>query len=291
MIDTLLRPFRISNFFLREWGKKVPVSREPLQQGVLRDSALVKDYDACGKDAGDLVPLYHYNAIALAALLPKGGRLLDVGCGSARMLIHMAKRRADISLIGLDASKTMIKSAQAAVNSENLGSRIRLIQGDMLCAHELVNERLDVVSCILSAHSLRNQTELQRWMNSLRVLKFRNNCSIWIFDFARPKSPASCQFFPKFFGHHSGEKVQELLGNAMRASFTFSELSSQLDEIGIGPFAHFLSGPMPFFQIHRLRSEKHYEITQSFWRPEPIPRMALSHYKTLRAQFPKSILR
>lgn len=267
------------------------MSREPLQQSVLRDSDLVKGYDACGQGAGDLVPLYHFNAIALSALLPKGGCLLDLGCGTGRMLIHMAKRRTDISLIGLDASKTMIKSAKAAVNSENLGSRIRLIQGDMLHAHELVSDRLDVVACILSAHSLRNQSELQQWLNSLRVLKFRNNCSIWIFDFSRPKSPSSCEFFPRFFGHNAGEKVQGLLGNAMRASFTYSELSPQLDSIGIGPFAHFLSGPMPFFQIHRLRSEKHYEITQSFWRPEPLPRVALSHYKTLRAQFPKSILR
>lgn len=291
MLESLLRPIRISNFFLREWGKRAPLEREPIKQVLIQNPDLVKHYDQSGKGAGDLVPTYHFNALALSTLLPKGGQVLDLGCGSARMLIHMAKRRTDIKLIGIEQSKPMFLKAKEAVNAENLSSRIKLLHGNMLKAHEMVNERLDVVACILSAHCLRNDVELQQWLKALRVLKFRNNCSIWIFDFARPKSDASCKFFPRFFGNKAGPEMQALLGKAMRASFTQTELADHLDALGIGPFAHFTSGPMPFFQVHRLRSEKHFEITQAFWRHEPLPKMALSHYKTLKAQFPKSILR
>lgn len=291
MLDGLLRPIRISQFFFREWRAKATLAREPLKQPCIHDPTLVDAYDRCGELGGDLVPTYHFNAQALSALVPKGGTLLDLGCGSGRMLIHLAKSRPDIRLIGLDQSNGMIKLGHASIQSENLRGRIELVKGSMLKAHEIVNEKLDLISCVLSAHCLSNESAMQQWLQALRVLKFRNNCSIWIFDFARPKTAESCKFFPRFFGEKASSGVQTHLGNAMRASFTREELAEKLDAIGIGPFAHYLSGPMPFFQIHRLRAEKHHEITESFWCHQPLPKMALSHYKTLKAQFPKSILR
>lgn len=291
MLETLLRPIRISNLFLREWGKKSPLPRKPLKQPMIHDQQVLDAYDLSGAAEGDLVPAYHFNTVALSALLPKAGTILDLGCGSARMLVHLAKRRPDIKLIGLDQSKEMIKKAQKNVDCAHLTNRIRLIKANMLKAHEIVSERLDVVALILTTHTLPHEQALDQLLQVLRVLKFRNNCSIWIFDFARPKSNASCSFFPKLFGTKAGEAVQKYLGQAMRASFTADEIAPKLDAVGIGPFGHFVSGPMPFFQIHRLRSEKHYEITASFWKHEPLSKLALSHYKSLKAQFPKSILR
>lgn len=58
-----------------------------------------------------------------------GARLVEVGCGTARNLIRLAKLYPDCRLYGLDASIAMLETAQAAVGRAGLKGRIVLAQG------------------------------------------------------------------------------------------------------------------------------------------------------------------
>jgi len=62
------------------------------------------------------------------ALAP-GERVVEVGCGTARNLIRMARRYPQAVLFGLDASHEMLKTAGAAVRRAGLEGRIRLAHG------------------------------------------------------------------------------------------------------------------------------------------------------------------
>jgi S-adenosylmethionine-diacylgycerolhomoserine-N-methlytransferase len=53
-----------------------------------------------------------------------GHRVLEMGCGTARNLIALAKRRHDIELFGVDASNEMLRSAQKSIRRSGHGSRI-----------------------------------------------------------------------------------------------------------------------------------------------------------------------
>jgi S-adenosylmethionine-diacylgycerolhomoserine-N-methlytransferase len=55
--------------------------------------------------------------------------LVEVGCGTARNLIAIARRYPGARLFGLDASQAMLETAQAAVSRAGLGARITLAQG------------------------------------------------------------------------------------------------------------------------------------------------------------------
>jgi S-adenosylmethionine-diacylgycerolhomoserine-N-methlytransferase len=55
-------------------------------------------------------------------------RLIEIGCGTARNLIAIARRYPRARLYGLDASQEMLKSANAAVTRSGLSGRITLIQ-------------------------------------------------------------------------------------------------------------------------------------------------------------------
>jgi S-adenosylmethionine-diacylgycerolhomoserine-N-methlytransferase len=53
-------------------------------------------------------------------------RILEVGCGTARNLIRLAKRYPGRSLFGLDASEAMLETATRAVERTRFGGQIRL---------------------------------------------------------------------------------------------------------------------------------------------------------------------
>ncbi len=63
-------------------------------------------------------------------MAPKpGGRIVEIGCGTARNLIRLARRYPDVQLFGLDASEAMLETAAGAVAKAGLGSRIGLSHG------------------------------------------------------------------------------------------------------------------------------------------------------------------
>jgi S-adenosylmethionine-diacylgycerolhomoserine-N-methlytransferase len=56
-------------------------------------------------------------------------RVLEIGCGTARNLILLAKRHPQARFFGLDASEQMLDTAARHVTRAHLGDRIRLAQG------------------------------------------------------------------------------------------------------------------------------------------------------------------
>ena len=61
--------------------------------------------------------------------LEPGDRLVEVGCGTARNLIAIARRYPGARLFGLDASEAMLETARAQVRRAGLEHRIILAQG------------------------------------------------------------------------------------------------------------------------------------------------------------------
>jgi S-adenosylmethionine-diacylgycerolhomoserine-N-methlytransferase len=60
--------------------------------------------------------------------LKPGARVIEVGCGTARNLIKIARSYPDAKLYGLDASAEMLHTAERAIERAGLGGRIKLVQ-------------------------------------------------------------------------------------------------------------------------------------------------------------------
>lgn len=65
----------------------------------------------------------------LAAELPQGAAVCEVGCGTARNLIGLARRRPDLVLCGLDASATMLGTAAQNLDRAGMSARVALRHG------------------------------------------------------------------------------------------------------------------------------------------------------------------
>ncbi len=62
--------------------------------------------------------------------VPVGGTVLEVGCGTGRNLIQVARRYPTARLFGFDISEAMLATARANINRAGLGERITLKQAD-----------------------------------------------------------------------------------------------------------------------------------------------------------------
>ena len=61
---------------------------------------------------------------------PRGGTVLEVGCGTGRNLIAAARRWPDARFFGIDISAAMLETARGKVARAGLADRIVLAQGD-----------------------------------------------------------------------------------------------------------------------------------------------------------------
>lgn len=62
--------------------------------------------------------------------VPPGGTVLEVGCGTGRNLIAVARRYPDARLFGFDISEEMLTTARAKVAAAGFADRITLKQAD-----------------------------------------------------------------------------------------------------------------------------------------------------------------
>src|SRR5258706_4757812 len=103
--------------------------REPEPSLVVDTPQNVEAFDQQGQ--GPLIPLYHFCALGISRLLPPGGRLLDLGSGSGRLLAHLANGRPDTAIIRLELSRPMVDTGNRMFEQEGLFPRVRLEIGDM----------------------------------------------------------------------------------------------------------------------------------------------------------------
>jgi len=61
---------------------------------------------------------------------PAGGRVLEIGCGTARNLVVAARTHSDVRFFGIDISSEMLETARRLVAREGLTSDIRLARAD-----------------------------------------------------------------------------------------------------------------------------------------------------------------
>jgi S-adenosylmethionine-diacylgycerolhomoserine-N-methlytransferase len=73
---------------------------------------------------------------------PRGGNVLELGCGTGRNLIAAAKAYPDVRFFGVDISRNMLETAQKNIDKAGLTERITLVEGD--AANSAVTEGLGV---------------------------------------------------------------------------------------------------------------------------------------------------
>ena len=277
---------------LRETFSSALLERRPEPTAGMDDRQQVEAFHEQGAQQGPLLPIYHFNALALSDLVPKDGVIVDLGSGSGQFLAYMAQRRPDVSIYGLDLSPMMISVGQEFLKEAGLAERVVLQVGDMTTFRSRVPARVDAVSTVFSLHHLPALSDLKRCLEEIAVVRRKTGCALWVFDHARPKHPRTPEVFPSIFTPDSAPQFCRDSCNSLIASFAYEELSKVLNELEIGGVEHYCARVMRLYQIHRLRSAEGADAAsgRDCWEEALLQSGAENERNGLKFLFPKILM-
>ncbi len=120
------------------------------------------------------------------------GLVLDVGTGPGYLPIEIAKRAPQINVAGIDASKALVRIAQANAERAGVSNRVRFLRGD--------GNRLDFdddsFDLVISTGSLHVWKHPVLVINEcFRILKA--GCEVWLLDPAHVITPEALQLMER----------------------------------------------------------------------------------------------
>ena len=138
--------------------------------------SIVRPYDLL---VGGLLMRRTYATIAdlLATTVPTGGTVVDVGTGPGRVPVLLARRRPDLTVIGIDPSADMLRRAQR--HADGLPN-VRFVEAGSEDLPLRENSADALISSLSSHHWDDRKAALAE---QARVLKFGGR--FWLFDLRR----------------------------------------------------------------------------------------------------------
>jgi arsenite methyltransferase len=210
---------RLLGLIIREALSSQGIERCPEPSEAMTDAQSVEAFHAQGEDAGALVPVYHFNALAVSSLLPKGGVVVDLGSGSGQFLKYLANLRPDSLILGIDMSGEMIERGRKTIGEAGLEIRVKLVAGDMTKFSSLIPKKVDVICNIFALHHLSSYNRLAQCLTEIVRVGEKTECAVWLFDHVRPRYRRTADIFPEIFTPHTSVVFRRDSRNSLLASF------------------------------------------------------------------------
>ncbi len=206
------------------------VERIPLKHEPITEANAVAQYDIGARLY--MLPEYKYFAWKILRRGVKSGRVLDLGTGSGRLAIELAKARGtSFEITGVDVSENMLELAQENAQCSGVGDKIRFVlaNADSL---PFADGYFDLVISYASLHHWFKPAEVFR--EAKRVVK--KGGVVIIRDNRRIYGNPFWETFIWTLSRFMNRRHRENWPKAILASYTISEVKSILTEAGLNDF-------------------------------------------------------
>jgi ubiquinone/menaquinone biosynthesis C-methylase UbiE len=158
---------------------------------------------------------------------------LDIGTGPAQIPLKLLRRMGDLTVVGLDRSRTMLEQARRDSIAAGVSDRLLLALAD---GHLLPfpDSCFSLVLCNSALHHVRSPVGLLR--EAARVA--RPGAPLLIRDLRRP-SRFLLRFHLWKHGRHYSGLMRTLFDASVRAAYTIEELEAQIRESNLSELVAF----------------------------------------------------
>lgn len=163
--------------------------------------------------------------------VPASGRLLDIGCGAADMMIRFATAFPGIEAVGVDGSAAFLRHAERAIAAAGLSHRVR-VEMRRLPDPALETRAFDAVIANSVLHHLADPGTL--WRTAVRAA--RPGAPVMVMDLQRPRDRAAAEALVARHASEARPVLQTDFFNSLCAAYRREEIRTQLDEAGLGSF-------------------------------------------------------
>lgn len=222
-------PALLLNLFLDLFARgEQPRVPEPAL--VMDDAAAAEAFTRAGREDGILAHTYLYHAIQASAVIPRGGRVVDLGCGPANQLVQVARLNPQARFVGIDASPAML--AQAEVTLARCGVRnVELREARMEALAGIADGGADAVISTMSLHHLPDRAALLATMMEVRRV-LRPGGGVYLVDFGRLRREPGQRFFATERAAMQPPLFTEDYYNSLRAAFALDDLRAAAAVLG-----------------------------------------------------------
>ncbi len=155
------------------------------------------------------------------------GRVVDIGCGPADVLIRLARTNPRVQITAIDGSAPMIRLAQQAVRAARLERQIKLMQGH-IPGLPLEERSYDAVLSKDMLHHLPDPSAL--WNEAKRL--GRSGALVYVMDLCRPDTPDAARRIVEETAAGENPVLKRDFYNSLCAAFTVEEIEKQLRRAG-----------------------------------------------------------
>lgn len=229
-----------------------------------------------GRDDGILTHIYFLHALMSLPVIRPGDTVLDLACGPANQLLHIARLHPDANFIGVDASSNMLNMARSTLAKNQLDN-VQLQVGDITNLAAFADAQIDSVLCTMSLHHLPDFAALHSVMREIRRV-VKPGGGIYLADFGRMKRVATQRFFAYDRSELQSAQFTEDFLNSMRAAFSVAEFTAATAQLGC-PVQHHQTALAPFMMICRSAARRPLDAALD---PELKARLDF-HYRNLTA--------
>ena len=160
-----------------------------------------------------------------------GGRVIDLGCGTADVTVRFVKAFANVTALGVDGSDVMLDFGRRRVREEGLDARITL-EKRYLPDAAIENRSFDAAICNSLLHHFADPVVL--WRTAARSVK--PGAPILLIDLLRPPDHNSAVNPVQQHAKDAPAILQRDFIASLHAAYTVEEVRQQLRAAGLKNF-------------------------------------------------------
>jgi cyclopropane fatty-acyl-phospholipid synthase-like methyltransferase len=156
------------------------------------------------------------------------GRALDLGCGPADIICHLAQHYPDLRFDAVDGAATMLGWARHSLARHGIVDRISLLQRHLPC-DDLPAARYEVITSNSLLHHMREADDFWAMVAAYAA----DGCRVLVMDLLRPDSPAAAEALVAQYAADAPPVLRQDFHNSLLAAYRPDEVAAQLARAGL----------------------------------------------------------